>query len=319
MSAANQLHSLIDELGFAAVEPHKAMGAPKGIPTTVTVLGDDPLALMFGFRIRPDGHEMQPVVDLLRDVKDDRATISFEDGVAWVTLYDLSGFSNTAIRLLVESFADTIAQTDLALQPGCVRCGGVADAQLMYIDGRATRVCPSCVTEAAREQEELEARLNRPSVAATVGLPAVVAFVACGWALLWTLIDLGLEKLRIDVIEINKFSLLLILLLIGGTGYALGHPLGFALRQSIAIRRAPKTMSIVVVIAALFGGEIGYLALKLLRLAGIFDLKLAAGLLPLVLSKYSSFWILLKLGFTGTICYFCAASASERKTVNLDV
>ena len=316
---ADQLPALIEELGFVVVGPNKALGQPRGVPTTLAVLSTDPPALMFGFRIHPEGNETQPVAALLQDVENDRAAVSFENGLAWLTLYDLSGLSISVVRLLVDNFPDTISATDLAVVAGCLHCGRLADAQLMCLEGHPTRLCPDCLAESARQRQELEAHLNRPSIAATVGLPAVGAYIACGWAVLWTLIDLVLEHWAIRVIEINHFTGALMLLLLAGVGFCLGWPMGAALRQSIAFRRAPKTMSVIVVSAAVICGEIGYLALRLLRLAGIFDLKFAAAILGQVLVNYGGFWITMKLACLGAISAFSAAAALSRKTASLDV
>lgn len=318
-TAASQPVDLVNELGFAAVEPHKAIGQLRDIPTTMTVLSGDPLTLMFGFRLHPDGTNTQPIVAVVEGSAECRATVSFENGFAWLTLYDLAGVATGTLRSLVQQVAETIASSDLAVGPGCLHCGTVEGAKFMYLEGRPTRLCSACLAQAAREQQEREALLNRPSLGATMGLPGVGTFVACGWAVIWTLIDLILQHWRIQVVEINEFTAAAMLLLFGGAGLCLGWPMGVAVRQSFAIRRAPMTMSVVVAVAAAVGGEVLFLALRLLRLAGIFNLKLAAGLLGHVLSNYTAFWIVLKLGFLGAICLFAAVSSSERKTATLEV
>lgn len=318
-TGAGDILELIGELGFVVADQNKALGQPAGIPTTLTVLNAAPLALMFRFRVHPDGSEIQPLVDLLKSVPDDRASISLEDGFVFLTLYDLSGLTNSSLRLLMERIAEALAATDLAVGPGCLRCGGFENAQLMLVEGRPTRLCLECLSEAAREKQEVESQLNRGSVTATLGLPAVCGFVAAGWIILWTVIDLILETLHIKVIEINELTGLVFMGLLGGVGYALGRPMGNALRQSIAIRRAPVVMSLVVIVAAGICGEIGYIALRLLRLFGFFDLGVAARLLWQYVSSYSIFWIVCKLVFLGAICLFCAMTASERRQVSLNV
>jgi hypothetical protein len=67
------------------------------------------------------------------------------------------------------------------------------------------------------------------------------------------------------------------------------------------------------------GGEILSVGLYGLRMAGVFDLALAAGVLGQVMATCTKFWIFCKLALLGSIGLFCVLSASERKIVKLDV
>lgn len=317
--AADDILRLIAELGFVVAGQDIALGQPAGIPTTMTVLGDSPLAVMFRFRVNPQGTQTPTFAELLQSVPDDRASFSVEEGYAFLTLFDSSGLTSSSLGLLVKHIAETLAATDLAAGPGCLRCGTLDEAELLLIEGRPTRLCAGCLDEARRERQEAEAELNRASVAATIGLPAAGGFVAIGWVILWTAIDMILEWLQVKVIEFNRLSEIFFLALVGGVGYGLGWPLGAALRQSIAIRRAPVMMSLILIVAAAIAGEIGYLALHIFRVVGVFDLGLAAKLLWQFVSGYSGFWIACKLAFLGAIGLFCAIAASERKQVSLNV
>jgi hypothetical protein len=221
--------ALVSELGFTPVNEGKALGAVAGIPTTISLLSDEPLGVLFAFRVHPDGRDTGRIVELLRDAPPDQASLSFDDGCASLTLYDRVGLTNESIRWLVEQVADAIGASDLALGPGCLRCGKTDGAELMCAEGRPTRLCPGCLNAAIDERQKTESELNRPSVLALLGLPGACVGMAAGWAGVWTLLDIVLQKLGVKVIEINRFTLLVILGLLAGIGLALGWPLGSAL------------------------------------------------------------------------------------------
>ncbi|MEX0700521.1 MAG: hypothetical protein WD069_00350 [Planctomycetales bacterium] len=315
----DQIKALVAELGFVVVDQDTALGQMRGIPTALTVFAADPPGLMCQWRVNPTGIETQTVMDLLEGVPQERAALSIEDGCAWLTLYDARSLDGATIRLLFEQVADALQSSDLAPGPGCVRCGRVEDAQLMYVAGRATRLCPGCLTDAAQERQCLEAQLNRPSLASTLGLPGAAIYVAAGWAGFWTVLDLALEHWRIEVVEINRFTMFLFWGALVAIGIALGWPAGVTVRRSLAFGRMPRVASVLFILAAATAGEILYVALLLLRMVGVFNLRLAAQLLPQVLDSYTKFWISCKVALLVATAFFCAASASQRKTVRLDV
>lgn len=252
-------------------------------------------------------------------VSEEDAALSIEDGSAWLSVYNVSKLDNSAIHLLLEQTANTIQSTDLAVPSGCLRCGGADNSELMYVEGRPTRLCSICLDDAAQERHEVESDLNRASLGATPGLPGAGIFVVAGWATFWTVLDLVLEHFRVQFIEINAFTFLVLSVILGSVGSALGWPTGATLRRSIAIRKAPRAMSVFFIGAAAIGGEILYVGLYVLRLAGVFDLVVATQLLGEVLSSYSGFWIFCKLGFLAAIGFSCVLSATLRKSVRLDV
>src|SRR5262249_15462218 len=142
---------------------------------------------------------------------------------------------------------------------------------------------------------------------------------AAAWAGWWTLLDIVLHKLNVAVIEINKFTLLVILGMLAGVGYALGQPLGNVLRRTGALNRAPWLLSLLFVVVAGIAGEIGYVAVHLLRLVGFFALRAAVRLLGPIVAGYSAFWVFVKLVLLGAIWFFCGNRASERAVVRLHV
>jgi hypothetical protein len=309
---------LVNSLGFTAADEHTAIAELHGVPATLTVLGTDPPAVLFGFRVNPDGLQTGTVADRARGLPDDAAALSFEDGYAWLSLYNLEKLPPDAAPRLVADIAAAIASTDLALPAGCFHCGA-PDAPLAYADGRPARLCPQCVTSAAEEHREREAELNRPTLGATLAVPGAGLFVAAGWAVIWTLLDFALDRWQIRVVEINQFSAMIGLLAIGIVGACLGWPLGATLRQSIALRHAPRLMSGLATLGAALLGEIFFVAARLFLLAGVFDVGIAAQLLPQVVAAYTGFWVACKLLLAGAIGVCCGMSASQRKTASFAV
>lgn len=319
LTGAERIEGLRSELEFEVVDDDTAMGEIREIPIAMSVLGIDPPAVMFRVRADTDGAESESVASAFEGLSAANVRVSLENDSAWLSFYDLRELDNAAIRSLLEKTADVLDASGLAAGPGCLRCGNLDRAQLMCVEGRPTRLCPDCLTEAVEEQQELEAEHNRSSLAATLGLPGAGLFVAAGWAGFWTLLDLALEHWRIQVVEINYLTMLLMFMGVAACGYALGWPAGVTLRQSIALGKAPVAASAVFVTAAAIGGEILYVGLYLLRLLGLFDLGVAAQLVGQVVAQYSGFWIFCKLALLAAIGFFCAESASERRTVRLQV
>ncbi len=316
--ATDLIFGLVNALGFTAADENTAIAELHGVPATLTVLGTDPPAVLCGFRVNPRGTQTGTVADRARGLPDEAAALSFEDGYAWLSLYNLEKLPPDASPRLVADIAEAIASTDLALPAGCFHCGA-PDALLIYADGRPARLCPQCVASAAEEHRERESELNRPTLGATLAVPGAGLFVAAGWAVIWTLLDFALDRWQIRVVEINQFSAMIGLLAIGIVGACLGWPLGATLRQSIALRLTPRLSSAVATIGAVLLGEIFYIAARLFLLAGMFDVGVAARLLPQVVASYTGFWVACKLLLAGAIGLCCGMSASQRTSASLDV
>jgi hypothetical protein len=150
-------------------------------------------------------------------------------------------------------------------------------------------------------------------------VPGAGLYVAAAWAVFWTVIDFALEHWQIQVVEINHFTALIGVLALGVVGVCLGWPLGATLRQSIALRHAPRLMSAVATLGAMLLGEILYIAARLFLLAGVFDVGVAARLLPQVVVSYTGFWVTCKLLLAGAIGVCCGMSASQRKATSIPV
>lgn len=311
------VNKLITELGFTIIGNDRALGQVHGIPTALTLLGSDPLAVMFAFRINSDGHETSAVKKLLEGIPEEQAKFSFENGVAWLSFYDLEGADPATIRLFLEQTADAIESTDLRLPTGCLKCGSTESVELLFTSDRPARICATCLQEAAELQRDQHAQFNRASLSTTLTLPGACLIVAIGWAFFWTVLDFVLEYLQLQVIVVNRLTVLLGLCLFIPVGYVLGVTIGKTLRQSLIVQKAPVVMSILFVSLSTLAGEVVYLAILLLRLIGVFDLKLAFQALGLLFVNYSSFWIICKAALLITICVSSSESAKARKAPEL--
>jgi hypothetical protein len=112
----NQIEALIAMLGFEVVDQNTALGQVRGSPMTLTVIGNDPMALTLTFRVNPQGHESQRIVALLEGLSEKDAAVSFDVGYVWLSLYDLSGVSNDLIlRLVIANYSAFWIVNKLAL------------------------------------------------------------------------------------------------------------------------------------------------------------------------------------------------------------
>jgi len=314
------LHELISRLELTVLNVgDTAIGAFGDTPVTVTVLSMEPLGLLCAFNVNCDSGDLPLPADFAAEWSSESYKTSVENGRAWLSLYDLTGRSVDEIAALLERFHQCINGAQMTVGPGCVRCGCLHDAKVMHIEGRTTRICPSCLEQAIADKHDREAQLNGMSLSAMLALPAAILITAGCWALLWFVVDLAVDWLRIRVVEINQLSVLVLMVLFAGAGAALGMPLGKMLRKSGAVRIAPVLLSCVVVIGAVAVGEIGYVALMVLRTFGVLDLNVAAKWLGPVVASYTGFWITNKVLCAIAVGGFCLATAGERKSVSLRI
>jgi hypothetical protein len=317
-NGAEQLLTLIRELQFSVAGPDSAVGEVRGVPASLTLLGDDPPAVMFGFRVRPDLESTQRFTPLVADIPPEQVSLSAEDSCVWLSLYDLNTLPDGAVRALPEQVATEIQSGGLSLPAGCLRCGAETGAVPLLAMGQPTRLCAACQSEMAEAQSVAEEELNRPTLSATLGVPGAAVYVMLGWTVYWTLLDYLLDWWGVKVIEINHFTALFGIFLFVCVGYALGWPLGATLRHSIGLRRIPWIASSLVTLGAVVLGEIGYLALRIFLLAGIFNLGAAAQRLGPAVGQYTGFWIFCKLAQIVAIAVAAAFSTIERKRVTID-
>jgi hypothetical protein len=81
------MDELLAQLGFQGAEAPKAYGEVQGSPTTLTVLGSDPLSLLLAYKIaspHPETIELPPALEAMREAE--RSEVELENGFAWLTL-----------------------------------------------------------------------------------------------------------------------------------------------------------------------------------------------------------------------------------------
>lgn len=276
--------------------PNSAFGEIKGHPLTMTVLGDDPFSLLFAFRIvQPESGQFEPPILIREMMAEGDAKVSIEDGLVWLSLYRLDGVSREMVQGVVETFADGLTAAQLALPPGCATAGCEGTAGPVHIEGRTSRLCPACVERLFAEREQAERELNRMSTKHMLGLPLVFLLVAGGWGLFWLLVDLVLSWLKVNVIILDKFTIMLFLGILGVFGYSLGVPLGTFLRRSGMVSMFPAFISVVALLMVAVVGEYFYINAYMFRTAKVIDLGLALQWLPQWIWEYPGWWLAGKL------------------------
>lgn len=313
------VNEFLSRIGFVAAGDDKAIGEISDIPTTMIVIGVDPLAIMWRLKVNSDAENTVPLLEVFKDAPDGFASVSVEDGSAWVSLYDLSEISHDDLCELMERIAALIHSCGLAMPPGCFRCGYVEKSNLILVDNCPTRVCEECFRGADEERQRVEAEVNSASWTRTLQLPGVMTMVAAAWSLFWFGVDALLQFWNVQFLDINSFTILFLLGIPLSVGITIGWPLGATLRRSAAIRRAPIVLGLLLAAASVALGEVGYVALVLFRIVGVFDLEIAAVFMGEVIAGYSEFWILTKLVMAGALACCSVGVARQRKSVRLNV
>lgn len=305
------LTALLQELQFQLVDNQHACGEIAGLPTTLTLVSADPLVLTFDFRVDLHAerlHEMRP---LLQGLSDASMRVSALEDEVQLALLQLASQSPDAIRELVTEFAESLNTAGLAHPAGCHYCGTTADAGIVHHLGRTSRACPACFARRLEQHAvEIEA-FHRPRRGAWMSVPALCLFVALGWTGAWTLADWLLDWFRVQVIEINRATTMVIFMLMLGIGAVLGMPLGGALKKTGLVRRAPRWLGGTFVLVGVALGELLYVMILLFRFGGVIDLTVAAQLLPLVIGNYSAFWVSMKLGLALSVGVFTVVAIEE--------
>jgi hypothetical protein len=310
---------LIDDLNFDVVDAEHAVGQIDQVPVSLAVLSVHPPGLLFGFRINPETTNTAPILQMFDESSKEFASTSIDGGIAWLSLYNLLGATSAAVESLLTQMIQVIDSSGLRLPAVCQSCGTAENANVVLVQSRPTRVCANCLAQKIEQNQQLQAKLDRGNLATTLSLPGVCGFVAVGWAAFWIAIDLLMAFFQVNAIWLNEFTTLLILGLAAIVGYLLGRPMGLTLRRSRFVKRAPILMSVALVAVACIAGEIGFVALLLLRRLGVFDLNIAIKVLRFLLADYSPFWIGCKLLVMAAIGTFCIVAALERKTVDLRI
>jgi len=319
-SDIERLVNLANELGFDPVNDETLVGDFHGMPAAFTVLSLDPPGFMFQIRLNPvSGITLPEVIENEESSFDTDVVISIHNKCVWVSYYDIQPLETADIRSMLDQLAQSILASRYAQVGICLRCSKRETADLLFVEGRPTRVCDQCLVEAEEEQEHREAKLNESSISAVLTLPFIGVASATLWALFWFSVDLILDYFNIKVLEINYVSMAMILGLFWVIGWAIGSPLGAILRRTPIVRRAPRAMGAMLTVGLVVVGEILYSAGLILWAVGVVDLVLAPLFAVHMLLDSTPFWNLCKLVLALAVGFFCCMSAAKRKTVSLEV
>jgi hypothetical protein len=314
------LDDVLIRLQLCQAGEDKAYGEVQGSPVTMTVLGVEPLALLLGFKIQsphPSQIELPEDIDAL--VQQNKADISLERGIAWLSLDDLTEETGESIEGLVKSFANRLAQANVRLPDGCVQCKSTHEVELAYSDGRCSRLCANCRDRIVAEQLHQEAELNRPSLLFAMALPVMFVYVAGAWTVLWLLVDTVLTWLKMDWIVLRIFDVILLLPLLAVIALLIGYPIGVFLRRSGLPGRGHWFASTATVVAACVAGEWLYLTAVIYRQTGLIEPMLAARLFMPLLSDYHPTWLAIKGIVAIAIGISCHCAAKVRKTAAIEL
>jgi hypothetical protein len=328
---ATVFNEVVSGLGLSsAPDPEYLFGEIKGSPVSMSVIGVRPLALLLAFRIRSDDSMMVDSVEsesvrlpkgIAALVDCGKAKVSIEDEYAWLSFYDLGGRSAEEIRDLILSFAEAIEEAGFSLAPGCAKCAGQEDVELLFHEGRCSRLCRSCVAESLQEHQSAQAQTDRKFNSfgfrhALLLVPATIG-MAVGWMVFFCIVDLLLRWLKTNVVVIpGGIGVLVLLAFFGACGWAFGYPLGRTLgRLPLALYLGPLAAVLACVV-----GEYFYITATIYLSARVFDPALAARILPEWVKNYAPSWILLKFLLCGAVIfgvYMGTKAAAVRKTVSL--
>jgi len=308
------LNEIVGLLNLAVGDADKACGDIRGSPVTMTVLGAEPPALLFGFKIqRPHPADIPLPWEIKPLIEKKIAEVSLENGTAWLSLDNLSGESSESVEGLVTGFAEAIAIANLRLPPGCLQCGSDSGLAVVYGNGQCTRLCAGCREQVVEDTIQRQAALDRPSFVFMLALPLLCLYVSLGWTILWWLVYVCMQANNANVILIDRFSLLLIGALLCGIGAGLGYPIGIILRRSGAASRAHAVIGTLVVFLACGIGEWFFAALLLYLHTGILSLEFASNALgPFIANSHYS-WIIGKLCVAIAIAVGCYYGTQVRR------
>ena len=298
------LADLLASLGFQPAAPDKAYGSVAGNPVALTVLGGEPLALLLAFKIRqPHPPELIWPDDIAALVAAKRGEASLENGIAWLSLDNLAGESAESIAHLIASFARRLADAEVALPDGCVECTSREDVELVYADGRCSRLCAECRGQLDADISESDRQLNGFNFTFALTLPLMAVYVSILWSFLWVLLDIGRERRQSDVLLVHPMEAILVL---GGLAVAAGYPVGIFARRLGLAGNARWVVSAVIVLVSCALGEWLYVVWSLDNETGVLAPLVAANILVDVVIHYQPSWkvakVIVALAITGGCC-----------------
>jgi hypothetical protein len=308
------LNDLAEALRLRPGAGDQAYGEVHGSPFTMTVLGAEPPALLFAFPIhppRPLGVVLPPAIDA--GLRETSGSVSIENGIAWLSLDNLSSKPADWIAAFVDQFGVALADLGLCVPPGCLKCGGFDNVSLVYVNRRCSRICAACLDDIEEEVKSKVAEAVRPHVGFAAAMPLAFLGVSCVWAAVWFCLEMYLEAQNIRLLAVPELVPLLAFL--GALAAGIGWPFGWFLRRSGLARINPVWVSVVAVIFACIVGEWLFVNALVVHETGIFaPVAATQSFLPYV-TRYQSSWMIAKIIVAGAIVLGCALAARVRPTI----
>jgi hypothetical protein len=322
MSGEHPTKTLLDQLigclELSVGGADKAFGQVLGSPVTMTILGVQPLALLFGFKIQSQHPaEIALPEDVAELVNKNLAKVSLEDGIAWLSLDDLSDESSASIARRIHSFAESLAEADIRLPAGCAQCRSDCEVALVYADGRCSRLCASCRGGIAESHLRHAAKQNRLRPWFALALSLTILYVSCGWMALWWLMDAFLAWRHNDEVALGVYDFWIVFALLAAIAGAIGYPLGAFLSRSGVTNGSNLLVSSAVVLLACGIGEWLYVGALIYRQTGIFDPLLAARMVAPLFLKYQMSWLIGKALAAVAIIVGCNYATTVRRTLTV--
>ena len=263
-------------------------GVYQGYPIAVTYLEyAEDIGLLFQIR-HPLSRESlpykssyqwsNPLNDLIRQEK---AKIEVEDGLAWFTLYGMeeTGNSDHIIQLL-HSLLGSLKEAGVSdIGNLCHYCRRNEVASVSFLEGRVAQICNVCLSDrlSACTGQRYASTTGVSSSVMFGGIAAIIGAVL--WGGMWIVHDwfIGLLSSGRDVIYVPELLAILIFVTIG---FATGWPIGYAISR-IPDRgdRIAGTVGAVCGLAAVLFGEIICVVFIVYRLAEVVSFSIAKDLL----------------------------------------
>jgi hypothetical protein len=319
MIAPSPMQSMLNDL-IAALRLHVALGDQaygevQGSPVTMTVLGDQPPALLFAFPVQvpQTANDVPMPDDVGAFLRETAGSVSVEKGILWLSLDNLAGKSAEAVAAFVERFGVALAELGLRVPPGCLKCGSSDELQMLYIDRRCSRICAACRDAVDEEVEAKIADAVRPHVGFAACTPLVFLGVSIGWAISWFSIEMYLEANHTNKLAILDF--LPALAFLAAVAGVMGWPLGLFLRRSGLARPAPLVVAAVTVVLACVLGEWLFVNALVVHRFGLTGPLLGTQLFLPYVFGYSGSWFFAKILVAGAILLGCGIAVRIRPTI----
>ncbi|HXT38815.1 MAG TPA: hypothetical protein VN887_02210 [Candidatus Angelobacter sp.] len=291
---------LVNELALRPGEGDLFVGKLRGFPFGLKFI-ESPGSVLLLFQIRhPFLAQMKEVGsiqfcdEIVRLMEQKKITIEFEDKLIWLTFVDAENYLESGmVKRLLDEILSSLETAGLAPLPDiCFYCGRNKVESLTCIDGKVAQICPICL------QERLSSSGNRPGdstegvASISVLTPVAATIGAVCWTLVWIGYDLLFELLKTNVIYVPRIVELVVLVCVAAI---VGGPIGFLIKR---VRRRGGKLSVVAAVVCTIGaimiGETLYVAWLIYREFKVFSLSAAWSVLPRLELEMGGFHLVIK-------------------------